>query len=95
MSYGNNVPARIVAVQSRVLTGTSANFAAFNARTKRVRITTSLGAYWKMTGTPTATATTGYLPANAVMEFDVNVSHLIACLQFATAGNMTVYELDF
>jgi hypothetical protein len=95
MSYGDSAPARIVAVQSKVLTGTTANFAAFNARTKRVRITTSLGAYWHMTGTPTATATTGYLPANASMEFDVNPAHLIACLQFATGGNMTVYELDW
>ncbi len=94
MSYSGSTPSRIVVVQSKVLGAASSDFAAFNARTKRVRITTSLGAYWHMTGNPTATATTGYLPANGVMEFDVNKTHLIAALQFATAGNMTVYELD-
>lgn len=95
MSFGQNTPARIVAVQSLVLSGTSQDFAAFNDNTRRVRIVTSLGAYWAMTGNPTATATTGYLAANEYVEFDVNSSHLIAAIQFATAGNMTVYELGW
>ncbi len=95
MSYGNNAPARIVAVQKVALGAASVDSAALNARTKRVRINATLGAYWHMAGTPTATASTGFIGVGENMEFDVNSAHLIAGLQFATGGSLFIYELDF
>jgi hypothetical protein len=95
MSYGNNVPGRIVAVQALTLGAASVASAALNARTKRVKLVSDTGAYIHIAGTPTATASTGYVGIDDAIEFDINSTHKIAALQANTGGKLFIYELDF
>lgn len=95
MSFGENQPGRIVAVQTVALGAASVASSAFNARTKAVMLVSDTGAYIKVAGTPVATASTGYVGIDNAIQFTVNNSHKIAALQANTGGTLFIYELDY
>jgi hypothetical protein len=95
MSFGENLPSRIVAVQTIALGAASVASSALNSRTKSVLLVSDTGAYIKIAGTPVATATTGYVGIDNAIRFDINNSHKIAALQANTGGTLFIYELDY
>ena len=71
----------------------AASSAGFRPGIKFVRVCSTVAAYITFGATPTATATSIYIPANFPEVFEVQPGDKIAALQVGSAGTVSVTEL--
>jgi len=75
-------------------TGTSAASSnAFSDDTRLVRVVATTDCHITFAGTPTATTSHPFLPANTVEYFIVNGGQKIAAIRSAVSGNLYVTEM--
>lgn len=79
--------ARLGTTQTVAYTGTAAATTnAFAAGTRQIRVTANSACHVAISGSPTATVSSAYLPAGAVEYFTVNPGEKISAIRAATAG---------
>lgn len=85
---------RLGAAQEVTTGAASAASTAFGSQTYAIRIAATAACRFVVgDGTPTATATDAYLPANEVEVFTVTPGQKIAAIQETAAGKLSVVEL--
>jgi hypothetical protein len=67
-----------IATQGITPTGASQDFTAFGSDTKFALFMTDVAIYWDIGSSPTASSTTGYLPAGGSLFVGVEPGHLLA-----------------
>jgi hypothetical protein len=82
--------ARNSTTQAVAFTGTAAASAtAFGSQTRQIRVVANSACHYVIAGTPVATVTDAFLPANWVEYLTVNPGEKISAIQAATGGLVT------
>ena len=82
--------ARNSTTQAVAYTGTAAaSTNAFGTQTRQIRVVANSACHYVITGTPVATVTDPFLPANTVEYLSVNPGEKISAIQAATGGLVT------
>lgn len=85
---------RLGAAQEVATGAASAASAPFGAQTRRIRVAATAACRIAIgDGTPVATATSAYLPADRAEYLEVTPGQRIAAIQEATAGKLSVVEI--
>lgn len=84
----------VVSNENVAYTGTSAASAAFSSGIHHIRIVATTACYYKIAGTPTATTSDTYLPANVIEIIRVNPGQKIAFIQVSTGGTASVSQMS-
>jgi hypothetical protein len=88
-------PSSRLGAAQEVTTGVaSAASGAFGSQTRQIRVAATAACRIRVdNGTPTATATDTYLPADTVEWLDVTPGQRIAAIQETAAGKLSVTEI--
>lgn len=82
--------ARNSTTQAIAFTGTAAaSTNAFGSQTRQIRVVANSACHYAIAGSPTATVTDPFLPANWVEYLTVNPGEKISAIQAATGGLVT------
>jgi len=82
--------ARNSTTQAVAYTGTAAaSTNAFGSQTRQIRVVANSACHYVIAGTPVATVTDPFLPANWVEVLTVNPGEKISAIQAATGGLVT------
>ncbi len=84
----------IVSNENVAYTGTAAASAAFADGIHHIRISATTAAYYKIAGTPVATTSDTYLPANVIEIIRVNPGQKISFIQVSTGGTASVSQMS-
>ena len=84
----------VVSNENVAYTGTAAASAAFASGINHIRIVATTAAYYKIAGTPVATSSDTYLPANVIEIIRVNPGQKISFLRVATDGTASVSQMS-
>lgn len=82
--------ARNSTTQAVAFTGTAAaSTNAFGSQTRQIRIVANSACHYVIAGTPVATVSEAFLPANMIEYVTVNPGEKISAIQAATGGLVT------
>jgi hypothetical protein len=84
----------VVSNENVSYTGTAAASAAFASGINHIRIVATTAAYYKIAGTPVATSSDTYLPANVIEIIRVNPGQKISFIQVASGGTASVSQMS-
>ena len=84
----------VVSNENVPYTGTAAASAAFASGINHIRIVATTAAYYKIAGTPVATSSDTYLPANVIEIIRVNPGQKISFIQVASGGTASVSQMS-
>lgn len=84
----------VVSNENVAYTGTAAASAAFSSGIHHIRIAASTACYYKIAGTPVATSSDTYLPANVIEIIRVNPGQKISFIQVASGGTASVSQMS-
>ena len=84
----------VVSNENVAYTGTAAASAAFASGINHIRIVATTAAYYKIAGTPVATSSDTYLPANVIEIIRVNPGQKISFIQVASGGTASVSQMS-
>ena len=84
----------VVSNENVAYTGTAAASAAFASGINHIRIVATTAAYYKIAGTPVATSSDTYLPANVIEIIRVNPGQKISFIRSATDGTASVSQMS-
>jgi hypothetical protein len=95
MSGNSTDPAfAVVSNENVAYTGTAAASAAFASGINHIRIASTTAAYYKVAGTPVATSSDTYLPANVIEIIRVNPGQKISFIQVSAGGTASVSQMS-
>lgn len=85
---------RLSTHQSVAFTGTAGTISnAVGAQTYKVRVIVTSAAYIKIDGSPTATSSDVYLPADSAEYFSINPGQKVSAIQVSAGGSLHVTEV--
>ena len=84
----------VVSNENVAYTGTAAASAAFASGINHIRIVATTAAYYKIAGTPVATSSDTYLPANVIEIIRVNPGQKISFIQVSAGGTASVSQMS-
>ena len=95
MSGNSTDPAfAVVSNENVAYTGTAAASAAFASGINHIRIVAPPAASYKIAGTPVATSSDTYLPANVIEIIRVNPGQKISFIQVSAGGTASVSQMS-
>lgn len=84
----------VVSSEAVAYTATAAASAAFSDGIHHIRISATTACHYKLAGTPVATTTDTYLPANVIEIIRVNPGQKISFIKNATDGSASVSQMS-
>jgi len=84
----------VVSNENVAYTGTAAASAAFASGIHHIRIAATTACYYKIAGTPVATSSDTYLPANVIEIIRVNPGQKISFIQVSSGGTASVSQMS-
>lgn len=92
--HSNGGPWRLSTHQSVAYTGTAGTISnAVGAQTRIVRVVVTTAAYVTIGGSPTATSSDVYMPANVPDYFKINPGEKVSAIQVSSGGSLHVTEM--
>lgn len=84
----------VVSNENVAYTATAAASAAFSAGINHIRLSATTACFYKIQGTPVATTSDTYLPANVIEIIRVNPGQKISFIRSATDGSASVSQMS-
>ena len=84
----------VVSNENVAFTATAAASVAFGAGINHIRLSATTACFYKIAGTPVATSSDTYLPANVIEIIRVNPGQKISFIRSATDGSASVSQMS-